>query len=337
MSEISVVVPVYNTEDYLKRCIDSIIRQTYKNFDLILIDDGSTDGSGQICDEYAIKDSRIHVIHQKNRGLSAARNAGLDWITLNSSSKWVSFVDSDDWIHHRFLEILYKAVRQDRTFISLCNALWTNDEQLPGRVDDTSVKWKPQDYYLKDATNATVSWGKLYKRSCFKHIRFPEGRIHEDEFVTYRILFKLSAVSVIDAPLYAYYQNDKGIMRGKWSVRRMDCLDAIEKQICFFVRHGYYSVAKERILAMYINGQFQLKSIEQCEDLDRAEQKKYKGQIKRQLKETLLRYRKCGLFPFGENNLHKQVYESVFPSIWISRKIWQKIKPGLVQFPKKYL
>ena len=139
MSEISVVVPVYNTEDYLKRCIDSIIRQTYKNFDLILIDDGSTDGSGQICDEYAIKDSRIHVIHQKNRGLSAARNAGLDWITLNSSSKWVSFVDSDDWIHHRFLEILYKAVRQDRTFISLCNALWTNDEQLPGRVDDTSV------------------------------------------------------------------------------------------------------------------------------------------------------------------------------------------------------
>ena len=110
MPEISVIVPVYNTEQYLHRCVDSILAQTFTDFELILVDDGSPDNSGAICDEYAGKDQRIHVIHQSNGGRGLVRNAALNWIQTNSDSKWIAFVDSDDWIHPQYLEVLFFAV-----------------------------------------------------------------------------------------------------------------------------------------------------------------------------------------------------------------------------------
>ena len=107
---ISIVVPIYKVEKYIHRCIESILAQTFTDFDLILVDDGSPDNCGKICDEYAVKDKRIHVIHKENGGLSDARNAGIDWAFANSDSEWITFIDSDDWIHPKYLETLYNAV-----------------------------------------------------------------------------------------------------------------------------------------------------------------------------------------------------------------------------------
>ena len=107
MPEISVIVPVYKVEPYLRRCVDSILAQTFTDIEVILIDDGSPDGCPAICDEYVQQDNRVKVIHQENRGVSAARNAGLDWVFANSDSQWISFVDSDDWVHPQFLEYLH--------------------------------------------------------------------------------------------------------------------------------------------------------------------------------------------------------------------------------------
>jgi len=112
MPAISIIVPVYKVEAYLARCVDSILDQSFRDFELILVDDGSPDNCGAICEEYARKDSRIHVIHQENGGLSAARNAGIDWAFENSNSQWLTFVDSDDWLHREYLNVLYRAVMQ---------------------------------------------------------------------------------------------------------------------------------------------------------------------------------------------------------------------------------
>ena len=118
---ISVIVPVYNVEKYLNRCIDSILAQTFTDFELILVDDGSPDNCGKICDEYAAKDSRIHVIHKANGGLSDARNAGIDWAFANSNSEWVTFMDSDDWIPDNYLFELYHACVQNLSQVAICD------------------------------------------------------------------------------------------------------------------------------------------------------------------------------------------------------------------------
>ena len=119
MADISIIVPVYKVEKYLHRCINSILKQTYQKFELILIDDGSPDNCGNICDEFAEKDQRIHVIHQENGGLSAARNSGIDWAFANSCSKWLTFIDSDDWVHPQYLEVLLYAATKFNVSVSI--------------------------------------------------------------------------------------------------------------------------------------------------------------------------------------------------------------------------
>ena len=238
MPTISVIVPVYKVEAYLYRCIDSILAQTCKDFELILVDDGSPDNCGAICDEYAAQDSRIIVIHQKNSGLSAARNAGIDWMMANSDSQWISFVDSDDYIHPKMLEVLLDAVLSTDTKISICGFQRTNGEDLV--VDDipTPQLWKPEDYYVQHNVNATVAWGKLYHRECFKEIRYPVGKLHEDEFVTYRILFNYHSIAVVGSSLYGYYQNQHSITASPWSPKRLDFFEACDQQILFFSKRG---------------------------------------------------------------------------------------------------
>ena len=234
MAIVSVIVPVYNVERYIHRCIDSILQQTFRDFELVLIDDGSPDQCGAICDDYASIDSRVHVIHKENGGLSAARNSGIDWAFSKSDSEWLTFVDSDDWIHKFFLESLLSAVRKDNTCIAIGNALWTKGESFSENAIRPSVVWRTAEYYQLHTVNSTVAWGKLYNKKCFRNIRFPDGKIHEDEYVTYKILFAQEYISVIDQPIYAYFQNDTGITRGKWTPARLDALVGIEQQISFF-------------------------------------------------------------------------------------------------------
>lgn len=240
MPQISVIVPVYQVENYLNRCVDSILKQSFSDFELILVDDGSPDRCGAICDEYAKKDSRIVVIHQENGGLSAARNAGIDWSFANSDSQWLTFIDSDDWVHPEYLERLLNAAVDCDVSVSVCGYISTAGEEPIIDADELkSVKWEPERFYVEHSVNATIAWGKLYRKECFEILRYPVGKLHEDEFTTYQTLFSQEQLAIIRAPLYYYFYNQTGIMNSAWSPKRLAAYDAMEKQIAFFSEHGF--------------------------------------------------------------------------------------------------
>ena len=198
---ISVIVPVYKVEKYIHRCVDSILAQTFTDFELILVDDGSPDNCGKICDEYAEKDNRIHVIHKENGGLSDARNAGIDWAFANSDSEWITFIDSDDWIHPKYLEALYNAVKETGCEISICGYEETTGDSP--KVDDINLQAvivSTEDFFCEHNVNAVVAWGKLYKKELFREIRYPVGKLHEDEFTTYKLLFQYENCAFVNQP-----------------------------------------------------------------------------------------------------------------------------------------
>lgn len=240
MSTISVIIPIYKAEFYLHRCVDSILRQTFTDFELILVDDGSPDGCPAICDEYARKDSRIHVIHQENMGVSAARNCGIDWVFANSVSQWITFVDSDDWVHPEMLERLLNAALEYGLSINVCRYQKTEGEEPEVNTEKLAPGlWSTEDFFVEYHVNAIVPHGKLYRKDCFKEIRYPIGKIHEDEFITYRILFKYDQITFIDTPLYYYFNNPNGITGSAWTMERMASYDALEEQISFFAVNGF--------------------------------------------------------------------------------------------------
>ena len=213
---ISVIVPVYNVAAWLPRCVDSVLAQTYQNLEILLIDDGSTDASGEICDAYAEKDPRIRVIHKKNGGLSSARNAGLDV----SNGQYLGFVDSDDWIEpEMYAEMLALMVRNEaqlvcagrydvdgdtgRKTIGLCPKRQerVTGEELAGRI------------FLWDHCDSSAC-DKLYRRELFDGIRYPEGKTCEDVPVTYRLALKAHRAVLCDKPLYNYFHRSGSISKG---------------------------------------------------------------------------------------------------------------------------
>lgn len=311
MPVISVIVPVYNTEKYLKRCVDSILAQTFADLELILIDDGSTDRSGSICDQYAVSDSRVRVFHQTNQGQAVARNYALDWILTNSDSKWISFVDSDDWIHPQMLEFLYRTVCENDTQISICGFEQTSHNTPVVKDVSFSVKFcNVEDFYCENTgVWAVVPWGKLYHRDCFKEIRYPVVRACEDEFVTYKILFQFQEVPVIEAPLYCYYMSDNSTMRSTWTPKRLAGLQALEERMRY-LKQIHYRKAWCKTAEIYVLwGLYdQIKQIDELSNA--AEYKKYRSKLMRKLRLEFLRYRKvCG---FDLDN-YLWVYEKVYP------------------------
>ncbi len=238
MPAISVIVPVYNVEPYLHRCVDSILSQSFADFDLILINDGSLDNCGAICDEYAQADPRIHVIHQKNAGLSAARNAGIDRAFANSDSQWLTFIDSDDWVHSCYLELLLSTAISFNVKISNIGTIGVHlQDPLPPRRFVSPQLVSPTSIF--NASGGVASVRKLYARELFKNIRFPIGKLHEDEFVTHRLLFSQDKIANIDEPMYYYFIRPGSIMHSTWSPRHLDALEAKEEQLKYFEAHGH--------------------------------------------------------------------------------------------------
>lgn len=236
MAAISVIVPIYKVEAFLHRCVDSILAQTFSDFDLVLVDDGSPDNCGAICEEYARKDGRIHVIHQKNGGLSAARNTGIDWAQANSDSRWLAFVDSDDWVHPDFLRRLYMMVQETGCLLSACGIFLTGGDDFPAQREQPCRVLSADDFYCsKDVHDGltAVAWNKLYSKSLFSGLRYPVGKLHEDQFTTYLAVYGAEKVAVTEEKLYAYYQNPQGIMRSDWTPGRMHALEAFEQQIAY--------------------------------------------------------------------------------------------------------
>ena len=254
MPQISVIVPVDTGEQYLRRWVDSILGQTFADFELILVDDGSPDNCPAICDEYAVKDSRVHVIHQENGGLSAARNAGIDWAFANSDSQWLSFVDSDDWVHPCYLAFMLKAALENHVHISACQ--YQNVSFQEPYAVYANCKYRtisPEKFYIASPANATVACGKIYWKKDFESIRYPVGRLHEDVYITHLLLFQNETIAVTEFDLYFYFTNPSGITHSVSSQKTKDALEGQRIRLKFFKENGFIAAYEyERSAPGYI-------------------------------------------------------------------------------------
>ena len=207
---ISVIIPVYNVSKYLPRCLESVLKQTYRNMEILLIDDGSTDSSGEICEAYVKHDSRIHVIHKQNGGLSSARNAGLD----SMHGDYYTFIDSDDFVHPDYVSALLALCMKYGTNISQCGCIHGSDSQFPDRNSDaTDTVWNFHDLYTDtDGSYRCTAWGKLYSAK-YADERFPVGKINEDEGYSFFLQHRAQRIALTNRQLYYYYMRQGSIMR----------------------------------------------------------------------------------------------------------------------------
>lgn len=237
---ISVIIPVYNVENYIVRCLDSVVSQTYANLEIVLVDDGATDSSGKICESYAQKDSRIQVIHKENGGLSSARNAGLKVAT----GDYIAFVDSDDFIHPMMYELMLRRLEETDSDMVVSEICRIDESDLAEFQFPSIEKLKTgytclegRDIFSKlsdgDDTVTVVQWNKLYKRNVMCGIEFPKGRIHEDVYVIHRELYNCSKVTYLEAVLYYYVQRKGSIMRMETRKTIQDAIDGYVDRINF--------------------------------------------------------------------------------------------------------
>lgn len=235
---ISVIVPIYNVEKYLSKCIESILSQTYKDLEIILVNDGSIDNSGKVCEEYKKKDRRIKVIHKENGGLSDARNVGIEI----SKGEYIAFIDSDDWIDEEYIEVLYKLLIENNADISICSFTKVYNE------DVVNIRGLTKEYKesicsglesLKNLntdkhTEYIVAWNKLYRRNMFKDLRFPKGKIHEDEFLVPILLHRANSIVYTSRKLVYYRQRNDSITGVGFTLKKLDYLEALENRINYY-------------------------------------------------------------------------------------------------------
>ena len=243
---VSVIVPVYNVEKYLGRCLDSVIDQTYRNLEIILINDGSTDSSGEICQHYAEKDPRIRVLTQKNRGLSAARNTGLDHMT----GEYIVFVDSDDYISSYFVETLLSKLLEFGVEVVASDQCVVreneNDAQMnPHFAENSDFCERISREGALDPADERIqkvlipAYNKIYKGALFERIRFQEGKTCEDIFIFHKIYMQVNEVCYVKMKMYAYRQRENSISREHGIPRvSMDCIEAQFERMAFFKEHG---------------------------------------------------------------------------------------------------
>ena len=239
MDIISVIVPIYNVREYLKKCVQSILNQSYQLIELILVNDGSTDGSGALCDELSILDQRIKVIHKENGGLSYARNMGIEIAT----GKYILFVDSDDYILPQMCECLLSAVKKYKCQIAICDFVEVYNDDKDEEKVETDInrvlckkmgKDDMSNFYSEAPKKFDIAWNKLYERELFSDIRYPIGKIHEDTATTYQLLYKAKDSVYIDAKLYCYRQRNNSIMGTGTTKRSLDALDALQQKLIFY-------------------------------------------------------------------------------------------------------
>lgn len=279
---ISIVVPVYNVEKYLNKCIESIINQSYSNLEIILVDDGSKDSSGIMCDSYILKDKRIKVIHKENGGLSDARNAGIEI----AKGEYLSFIDSDDYVHKDFIKVLYGLCIKYNSDISMCGAFETSkDEDFNFNLEQGNecIKYSRGILEKKESIYC-VAWNKLYKKEIFKHIRYPKGKLHEDVAVINKILYYSNKIAITDLRLYFYYNNPNSIMRSTFSIKRLDVLDVIYDSYIFFlekneIQYAYNSLNDYIDTALFL--------YKECQVLGKDSKKIEKQLLKKYSKEYI--------------------------------------------------
>lgn len=231
---ISIIVPVYKVEGYLEKCIDSILNQTYKNLQIILINDGSPDSCGKICNKYTEKDNRITVIHKENGGLSEARNFGIEI----AEGEYISFIDSDDYIDATMISRMYAVLKEENVNLVQCDFKVVRDENIYKKSEITKPFILDRETMFDTRKTKITAWGKLYFTDIVKKIMFKENKINEDEFFTYKALYESSKIAVIQEPLYFYYQSPNSIMRNSNHFIKPDFMEAYDERIKYFNDKG---------------------------------------------------------------------------------------------------
>lgn len=255
---ISVIVPIYNVEKYLNKCINSIIEQTYQNIEIILVDDGSNDSSEKICDEYAKKDKRVKVIHKKNGGVSEARNFGIE----NSNGKYIAFIDSDDYITNDYIEYLYRILKENKADISCCNFEYVYSDKENKKIDN-----QQDNVYIYNQLEAlkellyqrnidTSLWGKLIKKDLFDNLKFPCGEIYEDFAVFYKILLKIEKIIYSNIKKYFYMQREKSILSTNFGKKDLYMVIAAKEMYNTIIKQ--YPELKSALNSRIINMDFYL-------------------------------------------------------------------------------
>lgn len=326
--KISVIVPIYKVEKYLEKCVDSILNQTYSNTEVILVEDGSPDKCGEMCDMYAEKDSRVVVLHKENGGLSDARNAGM----LIATGEYISFVDSDDYIEPDMLEIMYNRMKEDGTDLVVCNFSYVDeegniikeknqnspikDEMLTGEQAFSRLAGKKYWYYV-------TAWNKLYRRDLLKDIEFPKGKINEDEFVAHYVLAKCNRISCVEKSLYMYVQREHSIMHrlvnGKYTIKNFDAMEAFCSRVMFAKKRNKAVMR----LALQKAGQILLQAYR-----DLGKENQYKSILNEKRKVFNKAYREAlagGLHPktaikYGIVFLHPNLYISLAKLLGLEKK-----------------
>lgn len=248
MPAISVIVPVYKTQQYLHQCIDSILAQSHTDFELILVDDGSPDNCGAICEKYAAQDDRVRVIHQENQGQAAARNHGI----AIAEAEWICFVDSDDVVHPQMLEILYHSVMATKANISMCSAIedtscpeFFHNHQQPAYTSIVMNESELLQLYNHVRYKPWIVWGKLIRRQIVESIPFAEGKIYEDNAIVCRWLVEAKTVADIGAKLYFYRVNPTGATKCEFQLKHLDYLWALEQMTLFFESCNYHQLVSK--------------------------------------------------------------------------------------------
>lgn len=247
---VSVIVPVYRVESYLEKCVESLLAQTHDNLEIILVNDGSPDRCGEMCDDYAVRDARVRVIHQPNGGPgpSAARNAGL----RIARGDYLTFVDSDDWVHEEHVATLLRLVLDHRADIAVCLFVWVHGDEptLQPTTAETRVWSGVASLALFEgplATPIAVAWGKLYRRTLFQGITYPEGKTHEDDYTTHLLLGRADRIVMTTAPLY-YYRLRAGSIMAEHGQEDLRCqAEALVQRAEYLRAVGHLSVANDQL------------------------------------------------------------------------------------------
>ena len=232
---ITIVVPIYNVEKYLTKCIESIIKQTYVNIQIILVDDGSTDSCYEICKEYKNKDNRIEIIHKSNGGLSDARNIGIE----SAQGEFITFIDSDDYIENEYIEYLFKILIDNNADVSICDYKYVNEQGKIGnkyKNNDEIIIYNAKEALYELCKNELISnsaWAKLYKIELFRDIRYPKGRIFEDIATTYKVFDKANRIVFGGRPLYNYLYRKSSISKKGFSINRLNAVEFVEEMTAY--------------------------------------------------------------------------------------------------------
>lgn len=251
---ISIIIPVYNVEKYIDRCMHSVTNQTFKDIEIILVDDGSTDTSSEKCDYWATKDNRVLVIHKTNGGLSSARNAGLE----KATGEYILFIDSDDCVNYDICYKLYDMITKNDADIAIGSPCKFADIIPESKISDECMI--VDKYFALEKASIdykwVVAWGKLYKREIINTIRFPEGKLHEDEFIIHELYYKAQKIAFTNDSLYFYFYNTNGITGAKFSIRRMDVFEALNNRLEFYKKREedlLYKLTVLETLKMMVN------------------------------------------------------------------------------------